>query len=78
MYYDGTYYPEIQIDKNKIDTLQMRNILDMEKCSECKYALICRGGCLASSLESGGGILSPMCGIWDTDTWMYGYDKLVL
>lgn len=74
----GTYYPRIQIDRNKIDTLQMRNILDMEKCSNCKYALICRGGCLASSLESGGGILSPMCGIWNTDAWMYGYDKLIL
>lgn len=73
----GKCYPEIEINKAIIDTLQKRNILNMEKCINCKYALICRGGCLASSIESGGGILSPICGVWNTNMWMYGYDKLM-
>lgn len=38
----GTYYPDYQLFENSMFD---RNILNIEKCSSCKYAFLCGGGC---------------------------------
>lgn len=45
----GQYFPEFEMFE---DSLFERNITTIEKCSKCKYAFLCGGGC-ALNLESG-------------------------
>jgi uncharacterized protein len=42
----GAYFPEIfWNNSNYIDNWLNRNILNIQKCSKCKYGLFCGGGC---------------------------------
>ncbi|UPK44009.1 MULTISPECIES: radical SAM/SPASM domain-containing protein [Paenibacillus] len=38
----GKYYPKVETKQNSIIN---RNVSNIEQCSQCKYALICGGGC---------------------------------
>jgi len=46
----GTYYPEISLDEDAIDTLKSRSVVKIEKCKECPYKLVCLGNCPLASL----------------------------
>lgn len=41
----GEYYPDIQINKNKIAYFSNINALTMNECKDCAFAPICGGGC---------------------------------
>jgi uncharacterized protein len=38
-----------------------RSPFHMEKCKDCKFILLCGGGCPAESLEKAGNINCPSC-----------------
>ncbi len=57
----GTFFPQFFLDENEINRFMSRNITCMQKCSECRYALVCGGGCPADSREQYGSIFHPFC-----------------
>ncbi len=57
----GTFYPRFTIDEERMKVLQSRHIKNMPKCMQCKFALICRGGCPAESMERYQSLFHPMC-----------------
>lgn len=58
----GSFWPEVSIKTEAIDTWQRRDVTTIGKCQECSYNVICGGGCgvLAANLNNGE-ILSPDC-----------------
>lgn len=57
----GRYFPELLLDDTQIAPLKSRTIKAIPKCLQCKYALLCGGGCPADSLELYGSLFSPLC-----------------
>lgn len=57
----GRYFPELFLDDAQITPLKSRTIKVILKCLQCKYALLCRGGCPADSLELYGSLFNPLC-----------------
>lgn len=55
----GTYYPELKYFEN---SLINRNILTIESCRACKFALLCGGGCGNSNKKAEGNNYSGDCG----------------
>jgi len=53
----GTYYPEVKWKENSI---LMRNIENIPACLNCKYALICGGGC-PMLLDGYENVFRPVC-----------------
>ncbi|MBU7001966.1 MAG: radical SAM protein [Theionarchaea archaeon] len=49
----GRFFPEYSANENQLGILKSRTVLNIPSCMECEYALICRGGCPAESLERG-------------------------
>lgn len=74
----GQYFPEVKVNTEEIDLLKNRNVNNMDACVECKYALICKGGCIASTFVKGKDIFSPICDRWKNTNWMYAYEKLLI
>lgn len=66
-YVIGKYSPEI-VWNDSIKNWQDRNTGNTPKCSYCKYALLCGGGCLAKALKFGGNFKASYCD---------GYDDIV-
>ncbi len=57
----GKYYPLLDnplLLKNKFSN---RQIYNMDGCSECKYALICGGGCMAMAEDAYGNLMKSYC-----------------
>lgn len=54
----GTYYPEYQLFENSMFD---RNILNIEKCSSCRYAFLCGGGCALEVINGGCNKAMPNC-----------------
>lgn len=54
----GTYYPEYCINP---ESMIYRNIETVKECSECKYSLICGGGCPNGAIDEYGNIFHPNC-----------------
>lgn len=54
----GTYYPNYQLFENSVFD---RNISNIEKCSNCKYAFLCGGGCSLEVINSGCNKAMPNC-----------------
>lgn len=54
------HYANKIIDFKEKDRWFSRNISTIDKCSKCKYALICGGGCFAKCLERGH-LMEPYC-----------------
>lgn len=54
----GTYYQEYQLFENSIFD---RNISNIEKCSSCKYAFLCGGGCTLEVINGGCNRVMPNC-----------------
>lgn|GEM_PF-6077798 len=40
---------------------EQRNVLTIKECSDCAYAIFCRGGCAAKAQKANGTIYSPDC-----------------
>ena len=58
----GTYWPVINKNQTAIDTWKKRDVTNIEKCKECKYDVICGGGCgVVAANKNNGEILSPDC-----------------
>lgn len=53
---DGIHFDDVEIDK-----WRNRTIFRMPKCLDCKYCLVCGGGCPALSVMHKGDINDPMC-----------------
>lgn len=58
----GTYWPEVNLNTNAINTWKRRNVKTIPECNGCKYDVICGGGCgVVAANKHGGNILSPDC-----------------
>lgn len=57
----GTFFPEIQLNEEKIKVWQQRDVMQIEKCRTCNMQLICGGGCGSIAFNQNKSILSPDC-----------------
>jgi uncharacterized protein len=56
----GRYSPELVLNED-YDVWMSRTVLDLSKCSECKYALLCGGGCAFRAYKEAGTIQAGHC-----------------
>lgn len=57
----GTFYPEVDIDEDKIDEWDDRDVLSIDKCTECNVRLACGGGCAAVAKAQSGSVSDADC-----------------
>lgn len=58
----GTFWPKVNLNAEAINTWQKRDVKNISKCRECKYDVICGGGCgVVAANQNSGNILSPDC-----------------
>ncbi len=57
----GTFYPDIKLEKDKIELWQLRDVLHIEKCRDCNLQLLCGGGCGSIAKNQLGNIFAPDC-----------------
>ncbi len=58
----GTFFPETNLNTDRINTWKSRNVKTIPKCRDCKYDVICGGGCgVVAANHNEGNILSPDC-----------------
>jgi uncharacterized protein len=57
----GKFYPKIEFKHPDLDAWRTRNVRNIPKCSACKWALICGGGCSFLALTSTGSLQSSYC-----------------
>ena len=51
----------VRIDRNRLNAWTKRDPFEMEKCKECKFVLLCGGGCPVEALENNNNINCPVC-----------------
>ena len=73
----GKYFPQVEFDQEKIVQLKNRRIDFIEKCKNCKYRFLCRGGCAISSLQRTGTIYNEDCMLWKDAFFVKHYDKVL-
>ena len=62
VYQIGTFdASEVRIDSNKLNTWTERTIYNLEKCKDCKYSLICGGGCPMAAINLNKDLECPFC-----------------
>ncbi len=57
----GQYSPDLKLDNNKLNDWHNRSVLSIDKCRECKNALICGAGCAYKAYHQYGTINAPRC-----------------
>jgi uncharacterized protein len=58
----GTFWPEVTKNEEAIQTWKNRDVTNIETCKECKYDIVCGGGCgVVAANRHDGEILSPDC-----------------
>lgn len=58
----GTYWPIVEKNETAIKTWKSRDVTTIDKCRDCKYDVICGGGCgVVAANKNQGEILSPDC-----------------
>lgn len=58
----GSYWPQVVKDDQAIKTWKDRNVRNIPKCRDCKYDVVCGGGCgVIAAIKNDGDILSPDC-----------------
>jgi uncharacterized protein len=57
----GTFYPEVRLNQQDIDQWQNRNVNNISECRDCKYNVICGGGCGVIAANKTGRVLAPDC-----------------
>ena len=56
----GTYSPKLTMNKN-YELWRSRNVFNLERCKQCRNALLCGGGCAYSVYEQKGTIMDSDC-----------------
>jgi radical SAM protein with 4Fe4S-binding SPASM domain len=58
----GTYWPEVDLHTKAIETWQCRDVTNIDECKNCKYDVICGGGCgVVAAGRNGGNPLAADC-----------------
>lgn len=58
----GTFWPEVNLNANAIGTWKQRDVKSITECHDCKYDVICGGGCgVVAANKHNGNVLSPDC-----------------
>ncbi len=57
----GTYYPKVSKNEEQIQEWQDRDVLSIEKCTDCSLQLACGGGCASVAKNNHGSVNSPDC-----------------
>ena len=57
----GTFYPKIELKEELIEEWEDRDILSIDKCTQCELRLACGGGCASVAKNNTGKINSPDC-----------------
>ncbi|NTV90043.1 MAG: radical SAM protein [Clostridiales bacterium] len=58
----GTFWPKVDLNNSAIDTWKHRDVKSISKCRDCRYDVICGGGCgVVAANKAGGKVLSPDC-----------------
>lgn len=57
----GIFYPNINLNIEKIDQWSERDVLAIDECKNCEVQLICGGGCAALAKNRKGDIFKPDC-----------------
>ena len=58
----GTFWPEVNLNLEAVNTWKSRDVKSIPKCKDCKYDVICGGGCgVVAANANNGNILSPDC-----------------
>ena len=58
----GTFWPEVGLNNEAIDIWRRRDVKSIPECRDCKYDVICGGGCgVVAANRRDGNILSPDC-----------------
>ena len=58
----GTFWPEINLNEDAINKWKSRDTKNIPECGDCKYDVICGGGCgVVAANKNDGNILSPDC-----------------
>jgi uncharacterized protein len=57
----GTFYPEVTLDKSKIDQWESRDVTMIPECRTCNLQLACGGGCGSVAKNNTGLVCSTDC-----------------
>lgn len=58
----GTFWPKVELNQPAIDTWKTRDVKSIAKCLDCKYDVVCGGGCgVVAANKNNGQVLSPDC-----------------
>ncbi|MBU1097796.1 MAG: SPASM domain-containing protein [Bacteroidetes bacterium] len=57
----GKYYPHFELDEQALNNWHGRYVGRLEKCSKCRYALYCGGGCEGATYFESGQFFSNNC-----------------
>ncbi|MCE5329104.1 radical SAM protein [bacterium] len=57
----GSFYPELKFNEDKKGMWSKRDIFSIEKCTSCRFAPICGGGCSYSSMLIYKKNMEPVC-----------------
>ena len=57
----GTFYPEVTLKKDLVDSWEMRDVTSITECKECAVQLACGGGCGSVAKNTHGTICSTDC-----------------
>jgi uncharacterized protein len=58
----GTFWPVVTKNEEAIKTWKNRDVTNIDKCKDCKYDIVCGGGCgVVAANRHDGEILSPDC-----------------
>jgi len=75
----GKFVPSLELSGSRMSIWRDRDIMNMKKCMECRFAPICGGGCPISSLIISGGE-EPVCERYQEvlDTYLQHRGKKIL
>ena len=57
----GTFYPEVTLKKDLVDSWEVRDVTSIPECKECSMQLACGGGCGSVAKNTHGTICSTDC-----------------
>ncbi|MFQ6021047.1 MAG: radical SAM protein, partial [Candidatus Aenigmatarchaeota archaeon] len=57
----GKFYPKLKINKSKLNSWRKRTVLKIPECRNCKFSLICGGGCPLLAFYKKGSMNKPYC-----------------
>jgi uncharacterized protein len=57
----GSFFPEVSLDKDKVDLWQQRDVLSIQACYTCNLRLACGGGCASVAFNRQHQLHAPDC-----------------